>query len=103
MTQNGRLLNYLETHSNGITQLESFNTLGIARLSERIRELDALGYKCRHDPETTSTGARVFRYRLIGHTKVNSNKGVAVSLDLCVICYRKVKSAEVMKGLGGIK
>jgi len=39
VTQNAKLLTYLESHD-GITQLESFNTLGIYRLSERIRELE---------------------------------------------------------------
>ena len=80
MTQNGRLLNYLETHSNGITQLESFNTLGIARLSERIRELEALGYRISHTPEVTSTGARVIRYRLLkaGEAKVTHYKSMVI-------------------------
>lgn len=63
MTQNARLLNYLETHD-GITQLESFNTLGCCRLSERVRELEHLGFVIDHDPEKTPNGHHVVRYRL---------------------------------------
>jgi len=62
MSQNAKLLTYLESHD-GITQLESFNTLGICRLSERIRELERF-YLIEHQPEKTQSGARVIRYRL---------------------------------------
>ena len=65
MTQNARLLNWLETHQNGLTQLEAFNALGCCRLSERVRELERLGYLIEHSPEKTANGARVMRYRLI--------------------------------------
>lgn len=64
-SQNARLLNYLETHPQGITQLEAFNTLACCRLSERVRELESLGYVLSHTPEKTSSGARVVRYKLI--------------------------------------
>ena len=63
MTQKAKLLNYLETH-NGITQLESFMSLGICRLSERIRELERLGILIDHNPETTPNGHHVIRYKL---------------------------------------
>jgi hypothetical protein len=68
MTANqlGKLLHHLNTHPEGITQLESFNTLGICRLSERARELEAAGYKVDRKWEKTQGGARVVRYRLIG-------------------------------------
>ena len=66
MTQNAKLLNFLETHPAGISQLEAFNTLGICRLSERVRELEALGYVLSHTPEKTQGGARVIRYRFVG-------------------------------------
>ena len=62
-TQNAKLLNYLESHD-GITQLESFNALGICRLSERIRELERHDILIEHEPEKTTAGARVMRYRL---------------------------------------
>lgn len=65
MTQNAKLLAYLESHPNGVTQLESFNALGICRLSERVRELESLGYVLAHDAEKTQGGARIIRYRLI--------------------------------------
>ncbi len=65
MTQNARLLNWLETHPNGLTQLEAFNALGCCRLSERVRELERLGYLIEHSPEKTPSGARVVRYRLV--------------------------------------
>lgn len=64
MSQNARLLNYLESHQNGITQLEAFNAIGCCRLSERIRELERLGFTIDHEPEKTPGGARVVRYRL---------------------------------------
>ena len=63
MTQNAKLLNYLERHPQGITQLEAFNTLGCCRISERVRELERLGYVIEHAPEKIN-GARVMRYRL---------------------------------------
>ena len=63
MTQNARLLNYLETHD-GVTQLDAFNALGCCRLSERVRELERLGFLIEHEPERTAGGARVIRYRL---------------------------------------
>lgn len=65
MTQNAKLLSYLERNPNGITQLESFNTLGICRLSERVRELERLGYLIAHTREKTSGGAYVTRYKLL--------------------------------------
>ena len=54
-----------------MTQLEAFNTLGICRLSERIREIEALNYIIEHRAEKTPNGARVVRYKLIGsHRKI---------------------------------
>lgn len=61
--QNRKLLDFLRGHD-GLTQLESFNTLGIARLSERARELEAAGFLIDHQPERTAGGARVIRYKL---------------------------------------
>jgi len=62
MTQNAKLLNWLETHD-GITTLEAMTHLRICRLSERCRELEAKGFKLTHTPEHTEH-ARVIRYRL---------------------------------------
>lgn len=68
MNQNSLLLDYLEHHSEGITQLEAFNTLGICRLSERARELQANGIDIKHTPVTVPTRngktAHVMRYTL---------------------------------------
>ena len=67
MTQNARLLNYLETHPDGITQLEAVHAIGSLRLSERIRELEKLGYIIDHDWITVPTRdkpAHVVRYTL---------------------------------------
>jgi hypothetical protein len=81
-TQNQRLLAYLRRHRKGITTMEAFLRLGICRLSERIRELEAseLQLNSRHPggspefipansiirtPETTQDGARVIRYKLL--------------------------------------
>ena len=62
MTQNQTLICYCETHD-GITTLEAMR-LGICRLSERVRECEKAGVLFDHDPEKTSGGARVIRYRL---------------------------------------
>jgi len=65
MSQNGRLLAFLEAHPDGLTQLEAFNTLGICRLSERAREIERLGFVLSHTAEKAPNGARIVRYRLI--------------------------------------
>jgi len=79
-TQNAKLLNWLERHD-GATTAEVTANLKIYRLSERIRELEALGYRISHTPETTSTGARVIRYRLIGAPKASSAPKIDNTLD----------------------
>ena len=43
-TQCKRLLNYLMNHSEGVTQIEALNSLGILRLASRITELKGQGY-----------------------------------------------------------
>ena len=53
MSQKAKLLRYLETHPNGITTLEAMTHLKCCRLSERIRELESLGYSISHTPEHT--------------------------------------------------
>ena len=64
MTQNAKLLNYLETHDEGITQLEAMEQLRICRLSERIRELEKHGILIEHEPDR-SNNARFIRYKLL--------------------------------------
>jgi hypothetical protein len=64
MTQNQQLLAYLESHD-GISTLEAMERLRILRLSERCRELERQGYLIEHEPERTSQGKRIMRYRLL--------------------------------------
>lgn len=45
MNQRQALLTYLKQHKGGITIWTAMQDLGIARLSERIRELEADGHK----------------------------------------------------------
>lgn len=69
LSQNAKLLSFLEYHPNGITQLEAFNTLGICRLSQRIIEIQRLGFDIEHRPEKTAGGARVIRYLLVSRSE----------------------------------
>ena len=64
MTQNARLLNWLESHDNGISTLEASDNLRICRLSERIRELEKLGFLIEHERDS-SLNAHFVRYRLL--------------------------------------
>lgn len=66
MTQNANLLTYLQSHD-GCTTFEATLTLGICRLSERVRELERLGYQFDKQSEQMPAGARVVRYRLSRH------------------------------------
>lgn len=63
MSQNGKLLLYLEAHD-GVTTLEAMQELRILRLSQRIIELERLGYLIDREAEHTAGDARVIRYRL---------------------------------------
>jgi hypothetical protein len=62
--QNGMILNWLESHD-GITTFEATLNLGVCRISERIREIERLGFLIEHEPERTANGARVVRYKLV--------------------------------------
>ena len=69
--QLARLLTYLQSRQShgeefdGITTLDAMRmTRPICRLSERIRELERLGYRFEKVREKTAGGARVIRYRL---------------------------------------
>ena len=69
-TQNGRLLNWLETHRDGITRLEAARDLGIMNLWCRVSEIEALGYVIgREDgvevPDRFGKVCRVTRYTLV--------------------------------------
>lgn len=69
MTQLAELKKHLRRNRKGITQLEAFNTLGVCRLSERIRELEGMGWQIDRKPEMTTNRygntTRVVRYRMI--------------------------------------
>ena len=61
--QNRNLLAYLETHD-GISTLEAMENLRICRLSERVRELEALGFLIEHERDV-SLNAHFVRYKLL--------------------------------------
>ena len=44
LTQNEQILNYLQTHKNGISPLEALEKFGCLRLSGRVFELKEAGY-----------------------------------------------------------
>ena len=52
-TQNDRVLDFLKTHSNGITSQDAFERFGITRLSGRIFDLRAMGYNISTEQETS--------------------------------------------------
>ena len=67
MTQLETLKSYFKRRKT-LTQMEAFNALGITRLSERVRELEAAGYIFARKPETVASrygSARVVRYQLV--------------------------------------
>ena len=76
-TQTQRLLSYLRKNRRGITTMEAMRELQICRLSERIREIEAIpcgetnglfSWKSRYfitrTRETAPNGSTVTRYRL---------------------------------------
>ena len=64
MTQNAKLLAYLESHDEGITTLEAMERLRICRLSQRIIELERHGILIEHERDS-SVNAHFVRYRLL--------------------------------------
>ena len=62
--QNRNLLNWLESHDEGISTLEAMEKLRICRLSERIREIERLGFLIDHERDS-SLNAHFVRYRLV--------------------------------------
>lgn len=67
MNQKQAIIKYLKTHRAGITTWTGFE-LGVTRLSERIRELEADGHKIIRTPVTGTNRfgnpVRVIKYRL---------------------------------------
>lgn len=62
-TQNWEILGYL--HEAGqLTPLGALFLCGCFRLSERIRELEALGWKIKHDRVKLKNGKHVMSYSL---------------------------------------
>lgn len=68
--QNAKLLCYLEANPGGITTLEAMEKLRILRLSQRVIELERLGFSIEHKPERTQGGARVVRHSLKGQMRL---------------------------------
>ena len=68
MTQEARLLEYLQTHT-GIRPLEALNKLGIYRLSARIKDLRDRGHNIVTNKVAVATAhggtAWVAEYRLV--------------------------------------
>ena len=62
--QNAKLLAYLESHDQGISTLEAMEQLRICRLSERVRELEKLGFLIEHERDS-SLNAHFVRYKLV--------------------------------------
>lgn len=44
ISQNKKILRYLETHKRGITSMDAFTRFGISRISARIFDLRQMGY-----------------------------------------------------------
>lgn len=72
MTQNEKVLDYLKTHK-GITTLDAFRDLGVARLASRICDLKRAGHVIYSDPIEVQNRdgemVRVSFYRLIKEAK----------------------------------
>lgn len=68
-TQCDRLLDYMERHPNGITQIEALNELGILRLASRISEIRGNGVGISKEMVTRTNRfgeeCKVARYRLV--------------------------------------
>lgn len=68
-SQCDRLYQYMTDHTEGITQIEALNALGILRLASRISEMRKSGYAIARDwvDVTNRYGekCKVARYRLV--------------------------------------
>ena len=49
MTQNEKILGYLRTHPQGITQAQAYDLFGCLRLSGRIWDLRHMGYSIKSE------------------------------------------------------
>ena len=68
MTQNDMILDYMKTHSNGITAKDASERFGCMRLSARISDLREMGYNIATEMETSKNRfgnyATYARYKL---------------------------------------
>lgn len=68
MNQKQAILRYMKTHRAGITTWSAMHDLNVARLSERIREIEADGHKIIRVPMTGKNAygnnVRVIKYKL---------------------------------------
>lgn len=62
-TQNDKIFRYM-IGNGAITPLKALEVAGCFRLSERCREIEALGWKIVRERVRTSGGAQVMSYRL---------------------------------------
>lgn len=69
MTQNDMILDFLKTHSEGITPKEASERFGCMRLSARISDLREMGYNITTESETRKNRfgnyATYARYKLV--------------------------------------
>ena len=63
--QNRNLLNWLESHDEGISTLEAMERLRICRLSQRIIELERDHHILIEHERDSSVNAHFVRYRLV--------------------------------------
>lgn len=64
MAQKHEILAYMKK-GHALTPLGALSKFKCFRLSERIREIEAMGNEIHRDWYTTSSGARVRKYKLI--------------------------------------
>ena len=69
MSQNAKILHFMETHKRGITPLQAMEKFGCMRLSGRIHELREMGYDISSDlvevKNRYGETCRVSQYRLV--------------------------------------
>jgi len=62
--QNARILSHLK-RGWWINPVQALDQYGSFRLSERIREIEAMGHEIQRDWHETTGGARVRKYRMV--------------------------------------
>lgn len=69
MTQNEKILRYMQTHKRGITPLQAMDRFGCMRLSGRIHDLREMGYDISSNlvevKNRYGDTCRVSQYRLV--------------------------------------